>query len=292
MTTPDKRRTTNDERLSTSDERQTTNVVGSPSSEVRRRLSFVGSRDPAISLQNITAGYPSAPPVLHDVSLTLNIGESLAVIGPNGAGKSTLLRVMTGLLKPASGNVTLFGKPLASHTHTQRARLVAVVPQDLETAHPFTLFQMVMMARMSSRGRFAQPSDADRNAVLDALAQTGVHALATQLFMQTSGGERQRAAIAMALAAEPRVILMDEPTSHLDMAHRTQLITLLRRLHHERGLTTLLIGHDLNLAAEHFPRILLLDRGRVAADGPPAGVLTRSCSSPFTIARSRLTPTR
>jgi len=228
----------------------------------------------AFSLLNITAGYPSLPPVLHDLSLVLQEGESLAVLGPNGAGKSTLLRVMTGLLKPASGSVALFGKPLDAHTHAQRARLVAVVPQDLETAHPFTLFQMVMMARMSSRGRFAQPNETDRQAALEALVAAGLLDLRDHLFMRTSGGERQRAAIAMALAAEPRVILMDEPTSHLDMAHRAQLISLLRALHRERGVTTLMIGHDLNLAAEHFPRILLLDRGRVVADGPPAEVLT------------------
>ena len=232
------------------------------------------ARDLAVRLQDVTAGYPSSPPVLHGFSLALRVGESLAVIGPNGAGKSTLLRVMTGLLKPAAGHVAIFGQPLAALTHAERAGLVAVVPQDLETAHPFTLFQMVMMSRMASKSRFAQPNEADRDAVFDALGQADLHDLHDHLFMRTSGGERQRAAIAMALAAEPKIILMDEPTSHLDMAHRSQLIVLLRRLHRERGITTLMIGHDLNLAAEHFPRVLLLDRGRVVADGPPAGVLT------------------
>ena len=228
----------------------------------------------AFSLSSVSAGYPGCPPVLREVSLALGAGESLAVIGPNGAGKSTLLRVMTGLLKPSAGHVELFGRPLSALSHAERAKAVAVVPQDLETAHPFTLRQMVLMARMASKSRFSQPGQADHDAVEDALAQTGVSDLADHLFMRTSGGERQRAAIAMALAANPRVILMDEPTSHLDLAHRVQLVALLKRLHAERGLTTLLIGHDLNLAAEHFPRILLLDRGRVAADGPPAEVLT------------------
>jgi iron complex transport system ATP-binding protein len=228
----------------------------------------------ALTLSNITAGYPNLPPVLHDISLTLNSGESVAVLGPNGAGKSTLLRVMTGLLKPAAGNVALFDKPLVSLSHAQRASLVAVVPQDLETAHPFTLFQMVMMARMAGKSRFSQPTEADHEATLNALGQAGLADLRDHLFMRTSGGERQRAAIAMALAADPKIILMDEPTSHLDLAHRTQLITLLRRLHREHGITTLMIGHDLNLAAEHFPRIVLLDKGRVAADGSPAEVLT------------------
>jgi len=235
-----------------------------------------GNRGPskAVELTNITAGYPSTPPVLHDVSLSLAPGESLAVIGPNGAGKSTLLRVITGLLKPASGTITLFNQPLASLTHAQRAALIAVVPQDLETAHPFTLFQMVMMARMAGKSRFSQPNEADREAALNALAQAGLADLRDHLFMRTSGGERQRTAIAMALASDPKIILMDEPTSHLDLAHRTQLITLLRRLHREHGITTLMIGHDLNLAAEHFPRIVLLDKGRVVADGPPNEVLT------------------
>jgi iron complex transport system ATP-binding protein len=228
----------------------------------------------AFSLSHITAGYPRCPAVLHDVSMELRAGESLAVIGPNGAGKSTLLRVMTGLVKPGAGNVALFGRPLHSLSNAQRARFISVVPQDLETAHPFTLFQMVMMARMACRGRFTPPGEADRAAVLAALEEAGLRGLAHHLFMRTSGGERQRAVIAMAMAVEPQVILMDEPTSHLDMAHRVHLIALWRRLHARRGVTTLMIGHDLSLAAEHFPRILLLDRGRVVADGPPAEVLT------------------
>ena len=109
---------------------------------------------------------------------------------------------------------------------------------------------------------------------MNALGQAGLLELRDHLFTRTSGGERQRTAIAMALASEPKIILMDEPTSHLDLAHRTQLITLLRRLHREHGITTLMIGHDLNLAAEHFPRIVLLNGGRVVADGPPSEVLT------------------
>ncbi len=251
-----------------------TNTTDNAQRRLHSTQSAISNQQSAISLSHITAGYPHCPPILHDLTLDLHAGESLAVIGPNGAGKSTLLRVMTGLLPPTAGTVTLFGKPLSSLTHAQRASLIAVVPQDLETAHPFTLFQMVMMARLAPKSRFVQPDETDRRAVLHALAQTDLHDLRDHLFIHTSGGERQRTAIAMALAANPKIILMDEPTSHLDMAHRSQLITLLRRLHQEHQITTLMIGHDLNLAAEHFPRILLLHRGRIVADGPPSSVLT------------------
>lgn len=228
----------------------------------------------ALTLHDVTAGYPGCPPVLRGVTLSLATGESVAVIGPNGAGKSTLLRTMTGLLKPRSGEVRLFGKNIRHLPAADRARQLAVVTQELETSHPFTLYEMVMMSRMGSRARWSQPTQADKQKALWALAQADLVELHDHLFQNVSGGEQQRTAIAMALVAEPRVLLMDEPTSHLDMSHRADLMARLTSLHRDQGVTTLMVGHDLNLAAEYFPRIILMQDGRAVADGPPDEVMT------------------
>jgi iron complex transport system ATP-binding protein len=152
--------------------------------------------------------------------------------------------------------------------------LVATVPQELDTAMPFTAGELVMMGRTAALGRWISPSHEDRRWVAEAMALTDTRHLKDRVFQEMSGGERQRVAVAMALAVRPRIILLDEPTSHLDMNHRLEIVQLIEQINREQGMTILMIGHDLNLAAEYFPRLVLLQEGRIAADGPPEAVLT------------------
>ena len=230
----------------------------------------------AIELQNISAGYPGRP-VLRDLSLAIQAGETVALLGPNGAGKSTLLQVMTGQHRAATGTVRLFGRNVRQLPAAERARLVSVVPQQLDVPMAFTVEEMVTMGRTATLSRWQGPSAADRRIVEQSMAYADVLDLRGRLFQEMSGGERQRVMIALALAAEPQLILLDEPTSHLDMNHRLEVLELISRLNCERGVAIVMVAHDLSLAAEFFPRLVMLDaHGRIAADGPPAAVLNEA----------------
>lgn len=227
---------------------------------------------PAFELEGVVAGYRGAP-VLREVSLSWAAGERGALIGPNGAGKSTLLRVITGRLPAASGCVRLFGRPVRDIPAAERAGLAAVVPQSFPAIPPFTIEELVLMGRTSSLSRWARPAAEERAAVEEALDQTDLQPLRRRRIGELSGGERQRAALAMALARRPRLLLLDEPTSHLDLHHGLEILERLERLNRETGLTVLITNHDLGLAAEFSDRLVLLRDGRVAADGTPASVL-------------------
>lgn len=226
----------------------------------------------AVSCRNVSAGYRQQP-VLHDISLTIQAGQMVALLGPNGAGKSTLLRVLTGLQPLTGGEVELFGRDLRQLRATERARLVAVVPQEVTTPMAFTVAELVALGRSVPRGRWAALAAADRQAIEQALAYTDTLELRDRYYSELSGGEKQRAIIAMALAQEPQLLLLDEPTSHLDINHRLEVLQLLERLNRERGLTVMMTSHDLNLAAEFFPHLALLNHGRITAVGAPAEVL-------------------
>ena len=225
-----------------------------------------------ITLEHITAAYKDAL-VLRDFSLRIARGEQVALVGPNGAGKSTLLRVITGLLKPRSGRVELAGADLERLSPRDRARLLAVVPQDIPRDAPFAGRDFVMLGRTASLPRLGGPSPDDHAAVRQALSLTETWALRERPLAEMSGGERQRLALALALAGDPQILLLDEPTSHLDLRHRAELMRLLARLNRERQLTILMVVHDLTLASQHFPRLVLLADGGKAADGPPSAVL-------------------
>jgi len=226
----------------------------------------------AVICRNVSAGYRQQP-VLDDISLTIQAGQMVALLGPNGAGKSTLLRVLTGLQPLTGGEVQLFGRDLRQLRTTERAKLVAVVPQEVTTPMAFTVAELVALGRSVPRDRWATLAAADRQAVEQALAYTDTLELRDRYYSELSGGEKQRAIIAMALAQEPQLLLLDEPTSHLDINHRLEVLQLLERLNRERGLTVVMTSHDLNLAAEFFPQLALLDHGRIVATGAPAEVL-------------------
>jgi iron complex transport system ATP-binding protein len=212
--------------------------------------------------------------VIHDVSLRIDAGEIVGLIGPNGAGKTTLLRCVTALCRPLRGSVRLLGKDTHRLSASERARLAAVVPPELETPMAFSVEELVAIGRTASADRWRGLSAKDMEAVETALANTDMRRLRNRLLTELSAGEKQRAVVAMALAQSPRVILMDEPTSHLDMIHCFDVMRIVRRLNREDGATVLMISHDLNTAARFCDRLLLMSGGRIIADGSPRTVLT------------------
>lgn len=214
-----------------------------------------------------------AQPVLQDIGLTVAAGEMVALVGPNGAGKSTLLKLFSGYLQPRGGAVSYNRRPLADWPPVELARHLAVAPQSPVFHFPFTVTQYVLLARHPHRGWSPFDHEPDLTAARAALAATDIEFLAERNVLELSGGERQRVVLAAALAQEPETILLDEPTASLDLRHQTALMTALRRQNRERGLTVLIVTHDLNLAARYCPRLILLHRGRIAADGAPAAVL-------------------
>jgi iron complex transport system ATP-binding protein len=212
---------------------------------------------------------------LAGVSFAIEAGEVFGVIGPNSAGKTTLLRLLTRVLGPTRGEVRLAGRPIQHLPHAELARQIAVVPQDAPRPFPFSVEQLVLMGRYPhGPGRFFESRE-DRALALAAMEATGVRHLAALPLEQLSGGERHRAMLARALAQQPRLLVLDEPTSHLDLRYQAETAALLRSVNVERGMTVLLVSHDLNLAAEVCDRLLLLGGGRVARVGTPAEVLRR-----------------
>jgi len=213
---------------------------------------------------------------LEGVSFELGLGEIFGVVGPNSSGKTTLLRLLSKVHEPQQGEIVLNGTRLRRLSRRALARQVGVVPQELAVAFPFTVEELCLMGRYPhAEGRlFEEPADLDR--VRKAMALAGVLELGAQTVDTLSGGERQRALLARALAQEPGLLLLDEPTSHLDLRHQREIVGLLRRLNRERGMTILFVSHDLNLAGEVADRLLLLVGGRVAKVGTSAEVLDES----------------
>jgi iron complex transport system ATP-binding protein len=226
-----------------------------------------------LQAQAVTFSF-NGTPVLDRVDLCLEPGRTLGVIGPNGAGKSTLVRLLSRLLVPAGGAIQLNGQDLARWSAADLARMLAVVPQDPELPPAFSAWEMVLVGRTPYLGWMGRESERDRDIVRRAMEDTGVWPLARRLISQLSGGERQRVVVARALAQEPRVLLLDEPTAHLDINHQVEVLSLVAGLVKARALAALAIFHDLNLAAQYCDELVLLDRGRVAARGAVDQVLT------------------
>jgi len=226
----------------------------------------------------LEAGYPlpggGRREVLHGVNLSLARGELVALLGTNGSGKTTLLRCFAGTLMPTAGEVRFDGRSVASWRRGALARRVAVLPQQLELPGGFRVAELVAMGRAPHARRLFGSTVEDQAAVERALTDADATELADRPVEELSGGERQRLLVAMALAQEPELLLLDEPTLHLDLSHQVALLGAIRRLRTQRGLTVLAVLHDLNLAASFAPRVAVLDAGRVVADGPPLEVLT------------------
>jgi iron complex transport system ATP-binding protein len=201
-------------------------------------------------------------------------GASVALLGPNGAGKTTLLKLLAGMLQPRAGGVTLEGRPVSGLTRREVARRLAVVPQETRTPFDFTVIEMVLMGRYPHLGTFELEGVRDLAIAREALAATGTAPFESRAFSTLSGGEKQRVVIASALAQSPELLLLDEPTTSLDLGHQLDVQLLLAALNHDRGVTMVLSTHDLNLAAALCRHLILLRAGRVVAQGPTEDVLT------------------
>jgi len=220
--------------------------------------------------------------VLDDVSVAVTAGEFIAIIGPNGSGKSTLLRCLGRLLRPMSGTVTFAGQPVFGIDPRSFARRVAFVPQGPLAPPDLVVEELVWRGRFPHRGLFGRRLGHDRAMVERAMVLADVAHLRGHAIGTLSGGERQRAFIALALAQEPSLLLLDEPTTFLDIAHQLDLLALLARLNREEGLTVVAVMHDLGQAAFFARRLVALHAGRLAADGEPRYVVTdRSVAAIF-----------
>src|SRR6266480_1820843 len=224
-----------------------------------------------LDVDGLTFGYAKQP-LLYAVHLQVRAGEMLGLLGPNGSGKTTLLRLISGVLRPQQGKIFLEGRDLQQWGRRGAARRIAVVPQELHMPFAFTVEDMVGLGRTPFVNFLGSQTKHDQSIVQEAMQAAGIDTLAPRFFNELSGGERQRVIIAMALAQEPRLLLLDEPTSHLDIKYQVETLELVQRLNRERGVTVIAAMHDLNLAARYFPRLLLFQRG-IVADAGPAEVL-------------------
>lgn len=238
--------------------------------------------NPVLAAQHVEFRYPDHP-VLQGVNLALGRGGLVALLGPNGSGKTTLLKILCGILRGQVGQVLWNGAPVSAVDRRTVARGIALVPQELVVPFAFTVAEVVALGRTPHLRPILGESARDRAAVELALALTETQGLAARYFGDLSGGEKQRVVIAMALAqilngkddAGPAVLLLDEPTVHLDVNHQVQVLELVQKLNRERGLTILATMHDLNLASLYFDRLMLLNQGRIITEGTPAEVLSK-----------------
>jgi iron complex transport system ATP-binding protein len=228
---------------------------------------------PAIELRNATLAYGDRD-IVAGANLVIARGERLALVGPNGAGKSTLLRAMAGVLTPREGEVRLGGMPLGGLSRQGVARRLAVVPQLATLPFSARVEEVVALGRLPHEDPLRGPRAADRAAVSTAIDRVGLGRLMGRDARELSLGERQLVLVALAIAQAAPIVVLDEPTVHLDIRHQVEVMELLLDLNARDGTTIVAVLHDLHLAVRYFPRIVLVAGGRIEADGPPADVLS------------------
>ena len=228
-----------------------------------------------LELKKITTGY-NKKTILNDISFILEKGDFLGIIGPNGSGKTTLLRVISKILKPWKGRVTLEGKGLDEIKHRELAKRMAVVPQKMqELFFSYSVRDFILLGRTPYLRRFQLlESKEDLRVVREVMEETDTIGLEDRNLEDLSGGERQRTVVAQALAQEPEILLLDEPTAHLDINHQVEILNLIKSLNQKKNLTVLMISHDLNLAAEYCEKLILLKEGKIFQEGLPQEILT------------------
>jgi iron complex transport system ATP-binding protein len=226
-----------------------------------------------LSFERVTAGYGAAP-VVHDVDLHVDAGEVVGLVGPNGSGKTTLVRVASRALKPATGRVLVAGVDPYELPARRAAQRVAVVPQDVVPVFSFTALEVALMGRAPYRSGWSLGAGDDWSLVRRAMETTGVSDLADRPIEELSGGERRRVVLAQAIAQDAPVVLLDEPTTHLDLRHVVDLHLVVRRMANDEDKAVLAIFHDLTLAASVCDRMYALADGRTVAEGTPEDVVT------------------
>ena len=228
-----------------------------------------------LEAHQLTVGYDGEP-VLRDVNLTAARGQFIALVGPNGSGKSTLVRALSRVLRPISGRAMLDAVDIYEMSANELARRLAVVAQDYTVAFDFAVRDVVLMGRAPHLSRFGVEGPQDYKIAEEAMGLTHTLVFADRPITSLSGGERQRCMIARALAQQPSVLLLDEPTAHLDINHQIEILDLARRLTTERGLATIVVLHDLNLASQYCDQLVLVSQGKVVAEGRPHEVVTEA----------------
>ncbi|MET8503259.1 ABC transporter ATP-binding protein [Streptomyces sp. NPDC004787] len=226
-----------------------------------------------LSTRGLTLAYEERT-VVHELDLAIPDGRVTVIVGPNACGKSTTLRALGRLLRPQGGAVLLDGEELAKLPTKHVARKIGLLPQTPVAPEAITVGDLVARGRQPHQAWWKQWSEEDERAVVDAMARTDVTALAERSVDELSGGQRQRVWIAMALAQETDLLLLDEPTTYLDIAHQVEVLDLVRRLNRSRGRTVVLVLHDLNQAARYADHLVAMKAGRVVAEGAPADVVT------------------
>jgi iron complex transport system ATP-binding protein len=233
------------------------------------------SSDVLFAVRGAVFRYPGATAdAVAGVDLHVQPADFVALLGPNGSGKSTLLRLLLGVLRPSAGDVVFRGRPIEDWPRDELARSIGVVAQSEEIAFPVGVREFVAMGRYPHLGPWRREGALDAAAIADAMARCEVAQLARRSMLELSGGERQRVRLARALAQQPQVLVLDEPTAALDIAHEMALFEMLDALA-RAGATVVVVTHNINIAARYARRLVLLDRGRIAADGAADDVLTR-----------------
>ena len=227
----------------------------------------------AIQIANLTHSFGKHP-VLKQLSFNVEKGLFFIVIGPNGSGKTTLLKLMAGIFKIQKGRLKVLGIPNRSYTPKTLAKSIAFVPQRLPVDLPFTAAETILLGRAPYQGALGIEHETDLEIARQAMAFTGVGHLSGVKLAQLSGGEQQRVFIARAICQEPEILLLDEPTASLDLAHQVKVMDLMEKLKIEKGITIIMVSHDVNLAAMYGDRVLLLKDGEAVCEGPPAEVIT------------------
>jgi iron complex transport system ATP-binding protein len=211
--------------------------------------------------------------VLHNIQLSITPGEFVGLIGPNGAGKSTLLKLINRILRPTSGNIEVLNKPLASYTRKELARIMGYVQQNFSTVYNYLVMDLVLMGRFPYQRGWTFDSVTDRETAKKAMETTDCIHLREREFATLSGGEKQLVILASALAQEPDILLLDEPTAALDLKHQYHFYEILRRLQSRQQKTIISVTHDINLASQFCDRIIILKEGKIRVDGPVNEVL-------------------
>ena len=250
-------------------------------------VSTVDSSLPALEVRQLSFRYGSVRShpsgdrsgwVINGMEFTVRQGEIVGVIGPNGSGKSSLLKLLAKLIRPQEGTIRLFGAELGALSRESISRQVAYMPQDLSSDFPFSVLDMVLMGRFPYRhgglwNLVGWERREDLAVAEEAMAQTDVTHMANRMVNTLSAGERQRVLLARALAQVPRVLMLDEPTAHLDLNHQLEVCRILHRVHEQLQMTVLLVSHDINLASQYCDRILVMKQGAVVCFGPPQDVI-------------------